>query len=145
MKFRLRFIGDVDYRLKPEIVAFGKWLRKSYAFPLGLEIRLVHAKALTDFDGTSCALRWWQSSLGHESFTGEIAVGSFAANLRDCGSGTAFSTVVAAVGRVLKYYFQVVRDAPSREDYATTWGDRLLDAYVEETAPPPPWRGAWSD
>ena len=45
----------------------------------------------------------------------------------------------------LKYYYQAIRDAPYREDYATRWGDRLLDAYVNGTPPPPPWKGAWSE
>ncbi len=144
MKLTLRFVGKVDARLKREILELGKWLRGWYPFPNALEIRLVHQKLLIDFDGTKCALRWWQSSRGQESVTGEIAVGSFPRNIRDHGPDVAFPTVVAAVGRVLKYYYQAIRDAPQREDYADLWGDRMLDAYVKGGSPPPPWTGAWA-
>ena len=145
MSFRLRYIGGVDARLKSEIVELGKWLRKWYPFPITLEIRLVNEKVLIDLDGAKCHLRYWQSSRGAEPVTGLIAVGSFAQTLKSRGPTWAYPTVVAAVGRVLKYYNQMIRDAPLREDYATRWGDRLLDAYVEETTPPPPWKGAWSE
>ena len=144
MRLRIRFIDGVDTRLKSEIVELGKWLRTHYAFPNALEIRLVNQMTLIDFDGAECALRWWQSARGREPVTGEIAVGSFPGNLRDDGPSVAFGTVVAAVGRVLKYYYQAIRNAPYREDYADRWGDRLLDAYVNDTPPPPPWKGAWS-
>jgi len=138
MRFRLRFDDGVDARLKPEIVALGKWIRQRYQFPNPLEIRLISKKVLTEPDGSKCALRWWQSSRGLEAVTGEIAVGSFSAKMRDDGPTVAFPTVVAAVGRVMKYYYQAIRNAPQREDHATRWGDRLLDAYVDGTALPPP-------
>ena len=121
-----------------------KWLRGWYPFPNRLEIRLVHQMRLVDFDGTKCALRWWQSSNRTEPVTAEIAVGTFAKNFESDGEGVAFCTVVAAVGRALKYYYQAVRDSPKREDYAERWGDRLLDAYCDGSSPPPPWKGAWA-
>jgi len=145
MALRLRFIGGVDPHLKSEVVELGKWLRTEYPFPVALEIRLVNRLVLIDSDGTECALRWWQSSRGSEPVTGEIAVGSFSRNLRDDGASVAYPTVVAAVGRLLKYYYQIIRDAPQREDYADRWGDRLLDAYVDGSQPPPAWKGAWSE
>ena len=74
--------------------------------------------------------------------TAEIAVGLFAKNLRVDGSRVAYPTVVAAIGRALKYYFQAIRDAPSREDYAERWGDRVLAAYVDGTRPPSAYKGS---
>ena len=71
-----------------------------------------------------------QSSRGLESVTGEIAAASFPENLEDGGPETAFPTVIAAVGRLLEYYYQAVRGAPIREDPAERWGDRMLDAYT---------------
>ena len=142
MGLRLRFVDGVDPRLKPEIVYLGKWLRRCYSFHSTLEIRLVNARTLTDFDGTKCTLRYWQSSRGAEPVIAEIAAGSFPQNLRTCGPGVAYPTVAAAVGRSVKYYFQIVRGSPLREDYATLWGDKLLDAYIDGSVPPPPWKGA---
>lgn len=143
MKLSLRFVGKVDARLKREILQLFKWLRRWYTFPNALEIRLVHQQRLIAFDGTTCALEWWQSSRGQESVTGKIAVGTFAKNFREGGPGVAYSTVIAAVGRVLKYYYQAIRDSPQREDYADLWGDKILDAYFGGAYPPPPWPGAW--
>jgi hypothetical protein len=141
----LRFIGGVDDRLKAEVMYVGKWLRGWYAFPNRLEIRLVNQRRLVDFDGTKCALRWWQSSIGTEPVTAEIAVGTFAENLESHGEDVAFPTVIAAVGRALKYYHQQVRGSPNREDYAERWGDQLLNAYCDGLSPPPPWKGAWAN
>lgn len=143
MRLRLRFIGKVDRRLRSEVLELFKWLRSSYRFPNALEIRIVHQRVLIDFDGTECALRWWQSSRGGGPVTGEIAVGSFPQNMKDDGPQVAFPTVIAAVGRVLKYYYQAIHDSPQRGDYAEFWGDKMLKAYTGGTRPPEPWKGAW--
>lgn len=145
MTLALRFLDDVDARLKPEVVAFGRWLRESYPFPHPLEIRLVNRATLVDDDGVACALRWWQRSADREAVTAEIAVASFAENLRTDGPTVAFPTVIAALGRVVKYYYQSIRGEPSDEDEATEWGDRVLAAYVDETSRPEPWRGAGTE
>ncbi len=141
-KLRLRFVDDVDSRLKPEMRELGCWLRAWYDFPNPLEIRFVGRPVLVDHDGTRCALRWWQSQRGRETVTAEIAVGSFARNLREGGPEVAYPTVVAAVGRVVKYYYQAIRNAPQRKDFADRWGDKMIDAYVNGTRPPAPWTGA---
>jgi hypothetical protein len=132
---RLRFIGNVDRRLRSEMRPFAQWLRRSYAFPSRLEIRLVNQSRLMDDDGVECAMRYWQS-VRSEAITAEIAVGTFARNFKDEGPTVAYPTVVAAVGRVLKHYEQLLSGAPLHQDPATSWGDRLLDAYVRgEEAP----------
>ncbi|MFT6362517.1 MAG: hypothetical protein ACJAZ8_000923 [Planctomycetota bacterium] len=142
MTFKLRFLEDVDPRLKSEMVAFGRWIRRWYDFPVHLEMRLISTSRLTDFDGSECSLRFWQN--GSEGpVTVEIAVGRFAKNLEVGGPDVAYPTIAAAIGRGLKYYFISCRDAPIREDFAKRWGDRLLDAYVDESTPPAPWTGAW--
>lgn len=105
-------------------------------------MRLVDVPSIVDFDGESCQLRWWQSSLGHEPVIAEIAVGDFAQTLLESGEDVAYPTAIAAMGRALKYYFQAVKDSPLREDYAEAWGDKLLDAYVTGSTPPKPWPGA---
>ena len=142
MQLRFRFVGDVDERLKNELRPFARWLRGWYRFPVPLEIRLINQLELVDDDGTPCHLRWWQSSRGQEPVTGEIAVGRFPHNLKHDGPMVAYPTVVAAIGRLLKYYFQAIREAPRRTDFAERWGDRLLEAYTEGTRPPPAWKGA---
>ena len=142
MVFRLRFLEGVDPRLKSEMAVLGRWVRKWYEFPVPLKMRLVSVDRLTDFDGSLCFLRYWQDE-GQSPVIVEIAVGRFAKSLEDEGEGVAYPTVAAAMGRGLKYYFQCCRDAPLRVDYAERWGDRFLDAYVEETTPPEPWAGAW--
>lgn len=128
MKLSFRLVGKVDSRIKREIIVFGKWVRGWYAFTNPLEIRLVDQMVVVDFDGTECALRWWQSSRGYESVTAEIAVGSFGKDMENEGPSTAFPTVIAAIGRVMKYYFQATRNVPIRKDCAGRWGDKLLDA-----------------
>jgi hypothetical protein len=102
---------------------------------------LVHENVLIDTDGAKCHLRWWQNDTGRPVIV-EIAVGLFARNLRQEGEEVAYPTVVAAIGRALKYYYQAIRDEPSRTSQAERWGDRLLDSYVDSLTPPPPWRGA---
>lgn len=138
MALSFRYKGKVDLRLKREMHYFGKWLREHYEFPNPLEIRLVHQDFLIDFDGTKCALRWWQNSGGAESVKGEIAIKSFDRNLRNEGPQVAFPTVIAAVGRVIKYYNQAINDSPIREDRATSWGDKIMDAYIDNKVPPKP-------
>jgi hypothetical protein len=138
MALSFRYKGNVSPHLKREIRYFGKWLRERYDFPSPLEIRLVHQDALVDFDGTKCALRWWQNSGGAESVKGEIAVKSFNKNLKNEGPQVAFPTVIAAIGRVVKYYNQAINDLPITEGRATSWGDKILDAYVDDTVPPKP-------
>jgi hypothetical protein len=133
--FRLRFIGRVDRRLRPEILALTRWLRRWYSYPNGLELRLVHEPRLVDTDGTSCVLRWWQNDTG-TPVVAEIAVHSFAGNLRARGANMAYPTVIAAIGRVLNYYDHAITDRAPREKFVERWGDKLLDAYVGGTVPP---------
>jgi hypothetical protein len=133
--FRLRFIGRVDRRLKPEVLAFARWLRRWYSYPSALELRLVHEPRLIDTDGTRCALRWWQNGTGRP-VVAEIAVHSFARNLCAEGPKVAYPTVIAAMGRVLKYYDHAIIDRAPREASVERWGDKLLDAYVGGKVPP---------
>lgn len=137
MSLCLRYINDVNPYLKNQMLYFGKWLRKAYDFPVPLEIRLVNCKVVVDFDGTECALRWWQYSGGAQAFKGEIAVGSFDETLRRKGPTFAFPTVVAAIGRVVQYYYQAIYDLPANEKLATKWGDLIMDSYIDRTTPPP--------
>lgn len=66
----------------------------------------------------------------------EIAVHSFAGNLRAKGPSMAYPTVIAGIGRVLKYYDHAITDRPPREEFVERWGDKLLDAYIGGTVPP---------
>jgi hypothetical protein len=66
----------------------------------------------------------------------EIAVHSFARNLDAEGPKVAYPTVIAAMGRVLKYYDDAITDRKPREEFVERWGDKLLDAYVVGTVPP---------
>jgi len=141
-RLRLHFVGGVDPRLKREVIAFGRWLREWYTFAVPFDIRLVNQDELIDFDDQPCALRWWQSDLGSEPVTGELAVGTFPSQMQQLGPTWAYPTVIAAIGRLVKYYFQAVQNSPLREDYAEAWGDKLLDAYVDDLTPPPPYPGA---
>jgi hypothetical protein len=143
MSLNIRFVGKVDPRLRSEIVACGRWIRRWYSFPVGLEVRFIHRTVLIDTDGAECYLRWWQNA-SERPVNAEIAVGLFRKNLRREGPEVAYPTVVAALGRALKYYFQAIRDKAPRSDHAERWGDRLLDAYIAGSIPPQPWRGAWS-
>jgi hypothetical protein len=136
MSLSFRYIDNVNPYLKAEMLNFGKWLRKSYDFPVPLEIRLVNQKILIDFDGTECALRWWQNSGGTESVKGEIAVGRFVQNFMNEGPNVAFPTVIAAICRVVRYYYQAINDLPINEGEATEWGDKVMSAFIEKTAPP---------
>lgn len=133
--FRLRFIGRVDRRLRPEILALTRWLRRWYLFPSPLELRLVHEARLIDTDGTPCSLRWWQNDAGAPVVV-EIAVQTFARNHGTGGPELAFPTVIAAVARALSYYDRAITDRPTREELVERWGDRLLEAYLGSAAPP---------
>lgn len=133
--FRLRFIGRVDRRLRPEVMAVARWLRRWYSYPSVLELRLVHEKRLVDTDGTRCALRWRQNGTG-TPVVAEIAVHSFARNLHSQGENVAYPTVIAAIGRALKYYDHAISDRAPRGKLVERWGDKLLDAYVDGTVPP---------
>lgn len=66
----------------------------------------------------------------------EIAVGSFAGNLRAQGPNMAYPTFIAAIGRVLKYYDHAITDCAPREKFIERWGDQLLDAYIGGKVPP---------
>jgi hypothetical protein len=107
------------------------WLRTQYSFPNPLEIRLIDKQRIVDADGTKCAMRWWQSDRQGNPIVGEIAVGSFRTNLRREGPTVAYPTVVAAIGRVVKRYFQIVRNLSIRETSVAAWGDKLLAKYSE--------------
>jgi hypothetical protein len=138
---RMRFVGGADPRLRPEAMYWARWIRAWYTFSLPLEIRLVNVPAIVDYDGVECAMRWWQSTRGREPFIAELAVGAFASTLETEGPTTAYPTVFAAIGRILKYYFQAESNSWYREDYAERWGDKLLDAYMHDSTPPPPRSG----
>lgn len=134
--FRLKFIGLVDRRLKAEVLVLTRWLRRWYWYPSGLDLRLVHKPKLVNTDGTKCVLRWWQSDTG-SPVVAEIAVHSFAGNLRAKGPGMAYATVIAGIGKVLKYYDDAITDRAPREKLVDRWGDKLMNAYLDGTAPPP--------
>lgn len=137
MTLKIRFVGGVDARLKKEVVALGRWLRRWYSFRVDLEVRFVNDDVLYDVDGAKCFLRWWQNANRRPVFA-EIAVGSFGRNLRNEGPNVAYPTVVAATGRALKYYNQAVRNKPWSEKLADRWGDRLMKAYIDGSKPPRP-------
>jgi hypothetical protein len=48
----------------------------------------------------------------------------------------AYATVIAAIGRVLKYYDDAITDRAPREKFVDRWGDKLMNAYLGGTAPP---------
>jgi hypothetical protein len=133
--FRLRFIGRVDRRLRLEVLAFTRWLRRWYSYPSALELRLVLKHRLVDTDGKRCGLRWWQNDTEAPVFV-EIAVHSFAGNLRAEGANVAYPTVIAAVGRAIKYYDHAISDRAPCEEFVERWGDKLLHACVDGTVPP---------
>jgi hypothetical protein len=137
----VQFVGDVDERLRREVERFARWLRRWYTFPRQLDIRLVHAAVVIDVDGEEVWLRWWQDYDCCEAVHAEVAVGSFARNLEEYGANTAYPTVLAVLGRIVKHYFQCLRCSPVRADYAERWADRVLDAYYDRTLPPAPWPG----
>ena len=141
MSLSFKYVGDINPLLKKELIYFGKWLREHYEFPNPLEIKLLQQLVLIDFDGTECALRWWQNSGGSESINGEVAVSSFDENLNNEGETVAFPTVIAAIARILKYYYQSIYNSPIREDYAELWGDKVMNAYIDCTTPPSPRKG----
>jgi hypothetical protein len=136
MSLSLRYLNNVNPYLKSEMLYYSKWLRKCYDFPVPLEIRLINKKVLIDFDGTKCTLRWWQNSGGKEAFKGEIAVGTFDENLNSEGPTVAFPTVIAAIGRVVKYYYQAIDDLAINEDLVTEWGDLVMNSFIDKTPPP---------
>jgi hypothetical protein len=136
MSLSFKYLNNVNPYLKGEIYYFGKWIRKMYEFPLPLEIRLINKQVLIDFDGTNCALRWWQDSGRNQSVKGEIAVGTFNENLNNEGPTVAFPTVIAAIGRIVKYYYQAIQDVPIDEHLATEWGDQVMSAFIDKTMPP---------
>ena len=135
MSLSLRYINDVHPYLKSEMIYFGKWLRRYYEFETPLEIRLINKDMLIDFDGTKCALRWWQNA---KSVKAEIAVKSFRKNLRDEGENVAFPTVVAAIGRAIYYYNKAISNSKHTEKSAETWGDKVMDAFIDRKRPPFP-------
>lgn len=139
MALRVRFVGGADLRLKSELLLLGRWIRRHYVFPVDFELRLINHDVLRDFDGARCYLRWWQLT-SNDKVIAEIAVGKFWRTLERKGPEFAFPTVIAAVGRATKYYFQIIRSAPRREDQAERWGDRFLQAYIDGSTPPAPWR-----
>ena len=138
----VRFDGPVDGRLRSEVARFARWLRRWYTFETPLTIRLVHASSIADYGGRQVWLRWWHSYEPGEPITGEIAVESFARNLEDYGPTVAYPTVLAAMARIAKHYFQTLNCSPARVDYAERWASKVLDAYFDGASPPPPWRGA---
>ena len=135
MSLAFRYKDGINPDLKNEIIYFGKWLRQNYVFTKPLEIRLIHKDELLDFDGTKCALRWWQCS--SESVKGEVAVKSFDSNLKNDGPAVAYPTVIAAISRVVKYYFLAIQDIPEHEIIVTEWGDNVMSAYIDKITPPP--------
>ena len=139
--FKVHYIGDVDERLKPEVNGFTRWLRQWYDFSVPLDLRLIASESITDDDGEQVAMRFWQDD-DDTPVTAELAVGTFARNFELDGPSVAYPTVLAAVARIVKYYFQAVTGAPFREDYAESWGDKVLDAYVSEHTPLRPHPGA---
>ncbi|MDP2400660.1 MAG: hypothetical protein Q8M66_01645 [Actinomycetota bacterium] len=140
-ELRIRFIGPVDERLRPEVCAFARWIREWYTFTNPLEIRLCGDMTVSDWDGEPCSLVWRQSDRGREKVTAELAVGTFAQNLEVDGDDVAYPTVLYAIGRIIKYYFQSIHGAQMREDYADRWSEKLFAAYCDDTTPPPPRSG----
>jgi len=48
----------------------------------------------------------------------------------------AYPTVIAAIGRVLKYYDHAITNRAPQEEFVERWGDKLLDSYIDGTVPP---------
>jgi hypothetical protein len=139
---RLRFVGDVDERLKQSVMAFARWLRQWYLFSAALEIKLVHVDCFVDEDGGSSVVRWWHARGPGQPGTAELAVASIGEMLDTEDASAVHAMVFVAIGRLVKNYFQALHEAPIREDYAEIWATKLLNAYASGATPPQPYRGS---
>lgn len=139
-EFRLRFVGGIDARVRSESRAFARWIRQRYTFPNPLELRLLGQDVIIDDNGDEATSQWWQSERGREGVVIELAIGSLVGE--DGPDGPVNSpALLLSMGVALKCYYQVISNAPYRMDYAESWSDKLLDAYVHGTTPPPPRSG----
>lgn len=84
-RFTLRFIGDVDPRLRRSMLIFEGWIRLHYIFLVPLEIRLIAQRELKDHDGKIWHIIRWQSTKGGEPVKVEMAVGDFACEANEFG------------------------------------------------------------
>lgn len=140
-ELRLRFVGDIDARIQSESRAFAKWIRQRYTFPNPLEIRLLSQDVIIGDDGEECTSQWWQSERGREGVVVELAIGSLVRDEAGGDVSVAFPALLWSVGVALKCYYQLISNAPYRMDYAESWSDKLVDAYVHDSTPPPPRSG----
>jgi len=139
-EFRLRFVGDIDARVRSESRAFARWIRQRYTFPNPLELRLLGQDVIIDDNGDDATSQWWQCERGREGVVIELAIGSLAGEAGPDGPVNS-PELLSSLGVALKCYYQLISNAPYRMDYAESWSDKLLDAYVHGTTPPPPRSG----
>ena len=141
-RLSIRFVGDVDPALKQHVAAFARWLRQWYWLETPLVIKFVHVDCFLGDHGDNGLLRWSRTEDAGEPVIGELAVATISRIVDREEASAAYYMVLTDIGRILKYYFQTMRESPIRNDYAETWANKLVEAYVHGTMPPAPYRGA---
>ena len=146
------FPNSIDFTFRPGVhpqlqdglQSLGNWLSQWYSLPRSLEIRFFETKHLFAVDDEPVFLKFWQDEEGQKAITVEIAVGAFAENLETDGPECAYPTVVAAVGRGLKYGYQLAYDRTINKTNVSRWGDKFMAAYNADKTPPPPMERSWT-
>ena len=138
---QLRFLGEVDADVRSDVLAFSRWIRRTYTLPSPLLIRVSGDDVFFDDRDGESTERWWQSEHGRERVVVELAIGWIRCEAGGEWTVDARREVLAAVGRGLKSYFQCIDNAPFRADHARRWGDALASAFLEGGAPPTPRSG----
>jgi tetratricopeptide (TPR) repeat protein len=141
----IRFLvqDDVHPELQEELQPLRTWLLQWYSLPCPIEIRFVGLQHLPTDNEEPAYLEFSQDADGQRAITVSIAVGSFAENMESGGPTCAYPTVIAAVGRGLKYSYQMTYNSPISETNASRWGDKLMEAYISGSTPPPPLQRSW--
>lgn len=133
---RCRIDREVDPRLRRTCLAFFRWLRREYPFPVRVCVYLKRDRRIRAKDGECvCGTFWWPYDIHEEPYV-RIAAGDFAELCRKKGEEEAIREILLCIAHELTHYYQWLNDIKlterGEERQASMQSRLVVNAYLSQ-------------
>ena len=131
-----RIDREVDPRLRRTCLAFFRWLRREYPFPVRVCVYLKRDRRIRARDGECvCGTFWWPYDIHEEPYV-RIAAGDFAELRRKKGEEEAVREILLCIAHELTHYYQWLNDIKlterGEERQASMQSKLVVSAYLSQ-------------
>lgn len=129
----LRFDKSVDPDVKKCYMAFVKWLRKEFVFPLRLNVYVKDTYFIKARDGDMVVGTFWRPPIGDSYPYMRLAVGDYTELVSERGSENAMWALLECFAHEMTHYFQCINDLDltliGEERQAKRYSIMILEEY----------------